>query len=182
MIAMQYRFRLPVDYDMSIITTRILENGHQLDSFPGLLLKAWCYARSSDLLCTDEPLYAPFYLWQDSSSMADFLTGSGFRRLVQDFGRPQIDSWLVLDYRPAAELSQSAFARRIITPVLPREDLAQCRCSSDIIGENTTQIVALDMQHWRRLNFQLSPLAFTDRADTERYRVGHLSLPHHITP
>ncbi|CAO95850.1 DUF4865 family protein [Erwinia tasmaniensis] len=182
MIAMQYRFRLPVDYDMSIITTRILENGHQFDNVPGLLLKVWCYSESNDPFCTDEPLYAPFYLWQDCSSMASFLTGGGFRRLMQDFGRPAIDSWLVQDFQPAAELVQSVFARRIITPVLPKADLAQCRHASETVAESTTQIVAWDVQRWRQLNFQLSPQPFTDDDSAERYRVGHLSISHHMTP
>ncbi|WP_455817650.1 DUF4865 family protein [Pseudomonas cerasi] len=117
MIAMQYRFRLPADYDMSIITTRIRENGHLLDGFPGLLLKAYCYAETDSAQGIADPLYAPFYLWKDGDSMTTFLTSSGFRRLTKDFGWPHIDTWLVLDYQRAAQLPRSAFARRIITPI-----------------------------------------------------------------
>jgi len=40
MIAMQYRFPLPADYDMAIIDRRIADKGHLTDGFPGLLFKA----------------------------------------------------------------------------------------------------------------------------------------------
>lgn len=39
MIAMQYSFSLPADYDMSIIDRRIAEKGHLLDNFPNLKFK-----------------------------------------------------------------------------------------------------------------------------------------------
>jgi len=180
MIAMQYRFRLPADYDMGIITTRIQENGHLLDGFPGLLLKAYCYAENDDPFSHNEPLYTPFYLWQDSEPMMRFLTSSGFRRLTQDFGWPQIDSWLVLDYQPAAELDLSSFARRLITPIAPYEDLMLRSSTSNKITPKTSQILAWDVQTWRHLTFQLSPQPFTDDTAAECYRVGHLSLPHNI--
>jgi hypothetical protein len=47
MLAMQYSFTFPADYDMAIIERRIAENGHRLDGFPGLLFKAYLYARRS---------------------------------------------------------------------------------------------------------------------------------------
>lgn len=180
MIAMQYRFRLPADYDMGIITTRIRENGHRLDGFPGLLLKAYCYTEYGGAQSCPDALYAPFYLWQDSDSMTRFLTSSGFQRLTQDFGWPQIDSWLVLHYQPAPELARSSFARRIITPVAPYSDLAQCSHLRDTPTEQSSQILAWDVQTWRHLTFQLSPQPFSDDNAAEHYRVGHLSLPHNI--
>lgn len=180
MIAMQYRFRLPADYDMGIITTRIRENGHLLDGFPGLLLKAYCYAGEAISESSDESIYAPFYLWQDSESMMRFLTSSGFKRLTLDFGWPQIDSWLVLDYQPAPEMLNSSFARRVITSIAPYSDLTHYRRVSEIVTDTTSQILAWDVHSWRHLTFQLSSQPFTDDGAAERYRVGHLSLPHNI--
>ncbi|MBK4724857.1 DUF4865 family protein [Erwinia sp. MYb375] len=180
MIAMQYRFRLPNDYDMAIITTRIHENGHRLDGFPGLILKAYCYAEYGSPQSSTDPLYAPFYLWQDSKSMTRFLTSSGFQQLTQDFGWPQIDSWLVLHYQPAVELADSVFARRIITPIAPYTDLIPYSSGADKQAGHVSHIQAWDTQTWRHLNFQLSPKPFTDDTAAECYRVGHLSLPHNI--
>lgn len=38
-VAMQYSFVLPADYDMNIIKQRIASKGHLLDDFPGLIFK-----------------------------------------------------------------------------------------------------------------------------------------------
>lgn len=176
MIAMQYRFRLPASFDTGIIERRIRDNGHLLDNFPGLLLKAWCYTHGNDLLTGSEPLYAPVYLWQDSPSMTKFLQSAGFQKLTADFGWPEIDYWPVLDYRPGCVLRQSAFARREIISIAPYSDLTRI---TDGLAESAdlTRIVAWDIRYWRRFCFELSARSFDDLPDSERYRVGHLSLP-----
>ncbi|ROR05143.1 DUF4865 family protein [Erwinia sp. JUb26] len=176
MIAMQYRFRLPSDYDMTIIENRVRENGHRLDNFPGLVLKAWCYTSSSDTHTASEPLYAPFYLWQDSASMAAFLQSDGFKKLVTDFGRPAIDCWPVLEYRPGSNLQHSAFARREIVPITSCSDLSHIG-SMSVPAAGITRILAWDVRQWQRVCFELSDLPFDDAPGAERYRVGHISLP-----
>jgi Domain of unknown function (DUF4865) len=40
MIAMQYNFTLPADYDMSVIDRRIADKGPLLDGFPGFKFKS----------------------------------------------------------------------------------------------------------------------------------------------
>ncbi len=45
MLAMQYSFTLPADYDMAIIQDRITRFGHLLDNAPQLLIKAYLYAQ-----------------------------------------------------------------------------------------------------------------------------------------
>ncbi|MBM7344658.1 DUF4865 family protein [Pantoea coffeiphila] len=175
MIAMQYRFRLPTDYDMTIIENRVRENGHLLDNFPGLVIKAWCYACSRDPHTASEPLYAPFYLWQDSAGMAVFLQSNSFKKLISDFGRPAIDCWPVLGFRPGSTLQRSAFARREIVPIAVDSDLSQISNLPEPAA-GITRILAWDVQQWRRLCFELSEMPFGDAPSTERYRVGHISL------
>lgn len=77
MLAMQYRFTLPADYDMAIVRRRIANFGHRLDACPQLIVKAYLYAQRSE--GSAENLYAPFYLWNSSAGMSDFLTDEGFR-------------------------------------------------------------------------------------------------------
>ena len=61
MIAMQYSFTLPADYDMAIVHRRIAEKGHLLDDFPQLHFKAYLSAqRDDESLASRENLYAPF--------------------------------------------------------------------------------------------------------------------------
>ncbi|CAI0691623.1 Uncharacterised protein [Serratia marcescens] len=48
MLAMQYRFTLPADYDMAIVRRRIADFGHRLDACPQLIVKAYLYAQRSE--------------------------------------------------------------------------------------------------------------------------------------
>ncbi|MEL7696657.1 MULTISPECIES: DUF4865 family protein [Pantoea] len=48
MIVMHYRFTLSADYPMATIEQRIRLNGARLDGFPGLIAKAYLYARLDD--------------------------------------------------------------------------------------------------------------------------------------
>ncbi|CAI0822300.1 Uncharacterised protein [Serratia quinivorans] len=92
MLAMQYSFTLPADYDMAIIQDRITRFGHLLDNAPQLLIKAYLYAQKGEY--GEENLYAPFYLWNSSTGMSDFLIGEGFQGLSRAFGWPQVRQWL----------------------------------------------------------------------------------------
>lgn len=93
MLAMQYAFTLPADYDMQIIRRRVAEKGHFLDAFPGLGLKAYLI-RERGVHGSLINQYAPFYLWSELDAMAQFLWGgAGFGSVVAAFGRPQVQSW-----------------------------------------------------------------------------------------
>ena len=59
MLAMQYTFTLPADYDMDIIRQRVTTKGPAVDGFPGLGFKAFLYTRRGDH--GPENLYAPFF-------------------------------------------------------------------------------------------------------------------------
>jgi len=49
MLAMQYCFSLPADYDMAIVRRRISDNGHRMNGFPKLVFKAFLHASASAL-------------------------------------------------------------------------------------------------------------------------------------
>lgn len=83
MLAMQYSFTLPADYDISDIRERITTNGYLMDGFPLLVFKAFPYAsRDQGRHYACENLYAPFYLWESTEGMNNFLVSSGFATLV----------------------------------------------------------------------------------------------------
>ena len=73
MIAMQYSFVLPADYDMGIVDRRIAEKGPSLDNFPNLKFKAYLTARRADAGRSRENLYAPFYVWDHADGLNDFV-------------------------------------------------------------------------------------------------------------
>jgi hypothetical protein len=96
MIAMQYSFVLPGDYDMAVIDHRIREKGPMLDGFPHLRFKAYLSARTQDDGFTSlENLYAPFYLWDEPAGLDAFLTGPGFSAVARDFGWPSVRTWML---------------------------------------------------------------------------------------
>lgn len=96
MIAMQYTFVLPADYDMTLIEQRITEKGHLLNGWPGLVFKAYLYARK-DATNYHSPVncYAPLYVWQDHHAMMAFLNSAEFKALCEHFGRPQVKTWFI---------------------------------------------------------------------------------------
>ncbi|MEG9486556.1 MAG: DUF4865 family protein [Pantoea brenneri] len=79
MIVMHYRFTLPADYPMATIEQRIRLNGARLDGFPGLIAKAYLYARlDDDQLAVAENRYAPLYFWQHASACSNSCKARAF--------------------------------------------------------------------------------------------------------
>ncbi|HTP39051.1 MAG TPA: DUF4865 family protein [Steroidobacteraceae bacterium] len=183
MIAMQYSFTLPADYDMAIIRRRIAEKGHLLDHFEGLHMKAYLHAtRGED---SRENLYAPFYVWRDSEAMQRFLGGAGFEALVQSFGWPSIRCWQVWDATLPPEAAHARFASRDIQPIAPytalealrRNELA--RMQHDLERGALAAVTAFEPTTWTRVSFRLydeMPLRSPGEG-AQRYAVGHVSQP-----
>ncbi|PLR53758.1 DUF4865 family protein [Chimaeribacter arupi] len=173
MIAMQYRFVLPADYDMGIITRRIRDNGAKLDGFPGLVFKAYLYADRQDALpCTQENSYAPFYLWRESRAMQRFLCSPGFAALSRDFGWPHILCWPVLHAPDVAWLAQCRVACRQLTPIAPFSDLTSVTAATQAPGE----LLAWDTARWERLQMRFMPeIPAAPEPGAHYFRIGHLS-------
>ncbi|CRH37341.1 Uncharacterized protein BN1183_CU_00180 [Pantoea ananatis] len=178
MLAMQYRFVLPADYDMTIIQRRIDDNGYKMAGFPGLIFKAWLYAcKAKGPTNTDENVYAPFYLWQDAESMHCFLSGAGFKKLTEDFGWPQVHTFPVLSARLSPEMVQAGFASLNVSTVPAYADLAGLTQPPKQAGA-LARLSALDTFHWRHIDFCLWTTApAQDSGHFQRYQVGHLSVP-----
>lgn len=186
MIAMQYGFTLPADYDMAIIDRRVREKGPLLDGFPRLRFKAYLSARKRDAgFASAENLYAPFYLWDEPEGIDAFLSGPGFAALTRDFGWPSVETWQVWDARLAPDLGAARYATREIRPIPPYSDLAERRetavaeARSAMKAGALAAVAAFDPTTWRRLCFRLWPTTPAPTgAETEQiYAVGHVSLP-----
>ncbi len=98
MLAMQYSVRLPKEYDAAKVYERVSRRSPMFAGCPGLSHKFYLYDR-------DEHIYAPLYIWENSQAAQNFLMNSLFGDVVQDFGRPRVRSWQILDfgYGPARE-------------------------------------------------------------------------------
>ena len=189
MIAMQYSFILPADYDMDIVDARIRDKGPLLDNFPDLVFKAYLTARKGDpVTLSRNNLYAPFYVWKAGEGLNDFLCGPGFAGVSAAFGRPAVKTWIPWKTAIAADIREARFATKDVTDIGPGADLVAARsegCAAALADTETggalASVSAFDPTGWTRLRFRLwkelpqSALA----SGTLAYRLGHLSLPAH---
>jgi hypothetical protein len=187
MIAMQYSFTLPADYDMAIIERRIAEKGPLLDGFPNLKFKAYLSARrEGDGMGSRENLYAPFYVWENGDGLSDFLCGPVFASLTQSFGWPTVRTWVVWRAHLSEKVSRATFATRdlLVTPPFTALDELRRR-ESDAALEDVQKrdalasVAAFEPTTWTRVRFRLwgDDRAAVVGEGTQAYRVGHLSLP-----
>ncbi|AHH95518.1 hypothetical protein KALB_2149 [Kutzneria albida DSM 43870] len=178
MHAMQYEITLPADYDMGIIRRRVADKGPLLDNFPGLGLKAYC-VRERDSSPVNQ--YAPFYLWHNTSGMSRFLVGgSGFRSIIDSFGRPVVRHWVGAGFQRGPAFGAKAVAASKQLTAIPAEAdpeavtelaLAELRArTSDpavLCGA-----VAIDPSSWELVHFTLCAEPVEGG-----YQVLHLSCP-----
>jgi Domain of unknown function (DUF4865) len=186
MIAMQYSFTLPADYDMAIVRQRIASKGHLLDDFDGLHFKAYLHAsRDNAALSTRENLYAPFYLWRDSAAMQRFLGSAGFAQLTQAFGWPAIRCWPVWDAYLSPEAQHASLASRELDTIAPYSSLDLLRqddhasLQHDIERGALAAVNAFEPTTWTRVRFRLWGEPHPSLAADHRqlYHVGHVSQP-----
>jgi hypothetical protein len=187
MIAMQYSIVLPADYDMNIIKQRIVDKGHVLDNFPGLIFKAYLTAcKNAGPTKSQDNLYAPFYLWEDNDAMNRFLAGDMFAGLAQAFGWPAIKTWSVWDSHLKADMANARYATREAVDIAPyaslREMQEQERAAVQSISKNHGAlgvVSAFEPTTWNlvRLNLWAGIDDVPARNGIQRYEVGHISRP-----
>jgi hypothetical protein len=174
MIAMQYRFPLPADYDMAIIDRRIADKGRLTDGFPGLLFKAYLSARKGG--AAHDNAYAPFYVWNTVDGMHAFLNGPGFAAVSQAFGRPAVATWLVWQARLGPGFAQARFASVEQRAILPGTDLEALRREETGGGDRALAIVVgYEPGTWTLVRFRLWDSEPAADAATLVYAVGHVS-------
>ncbi|GAB3258072.1 DUF4865 family protein [Chitinimonas naiadis] len=185
MIAMQYSFILPANYDMALIDQRIAQNGHKFDGFPGLRFKAFQSSRKLAGQVRDNR-YAPFYLWNSPEAMTHFLSSDGFAAVCEAFGRPSIDIWPVWRANLSGQLAEARYASR---DVLPISDGTHLNILRERAGEDADRqlgrdgalavVTAVDPANWRQLRYTL----WRDRVERaeadslQLYDIGHMALP-----
>jgi hypothetical protein len=165
MIAMQYVFTLPADYDMGRIVDRVAAKGPSFDDFPGLVFKAFLISEAGrDGAGANR--YAPFYVWQSPEALSGFLGSPGFAALVASFGRPQVRTWLPL--KVAAPTGPIETLDLTEEAVPEGTDIAAL-----IAGDRDSDVVGLDPTGWRLLRVRFDAAG----ASSSRFRVLHLSQP-----
>lgn len=185
MIAMQYSFTFPTDYDMEIIQQRIANKGHLTDKFPELAFKAYLYALAEQQ-SQHENQYAPFYLWHNNEGVNQFLSSAGFKGLVDSFGWPSVKIWSVLYSQLSPQLHQAVYATEEIAVISPYTNL-------DTLAKNETElaqrimtesgasgcVIAFEPTTWTLVKFYLWGAKNNSVAnkDVRKFNIGHISIP-----
>lgn len=181
MIAMQYSFVLPADYDMGIVHRRIAERGHRTDGLPGLLFKAYLVAEKNGDAAADN-LYAPFYLWQHADAMHDFLASPGFASVSQAFGWPSVPTWTTWHAHVSPDVAHARFATRSNHAIAPHTALATLREAEGAAAQVALAagalavVVGFEPGGWTLVRFCLWRERPDVAAGVQAYRVGHLSV------
>ena len=165
MIAMQYVFTPPADYDMGRIVDRVATRGGAFDDFPGLLFKAFLMSEAG----RDGALanrYAPFYVWRSPDAMRHFLAHPGFAGVCASFGRPQVRTWLPLKVVPPTGTIETLDLNEEAVP--EGTDVAAL-----IEAEHAADVVGLDPTGWRLLQARFD----APDVSANRFRVLHVSQP-----
>jgi Domain of unknown function (DUF4865) len=186
-LAMQYESTLPADYDMGVIRHRVATRGAGTDAWPGLALKAYL-VRERGVGGSTVNAYAPFYLWNTTEGMNDFLWGTGFRGVLSDFGRPVVRQWTGLGFEPGPAFGAPPVtaARRVwLSPADadPAADiaaaLARIRTGAHSAGVHSVAL-AIDTSRWQLVELTLLGTALPELPEDSRvqyYQVLHLSAP-----
>lgn len=186
MLAMQYAFTLPADYDMDIIRARVSTKCVTYDRLPHLGFKAFLITEQGKD-GNHENSYAPFYLWQEPQGMHDFFGSDKFQGLVQSFGWPTIRTWSILDV---------ALGNTAVAPLHATRELVQIASYADLqelyIRELAEQreamrsshvhsrLVAFEPTTWTLVRFTLWEVFGSDERRSQgmqHYEVLHLSAP-----
>jgi hypothetical protein len=183
MIAMQYSFTLPADYDMAIVDRRISEKGHLINEFPNLKFKAYLSARKLDATGNSENLYAPFYVWDKNEGLNDFVCSPGFAGLTQSFGWPSVKVWSVWNCVVSDKLKSAACATRAVIATPPFSDLTSLRqresddAAADVNKHGAiASISGFEPTTWSRIRFRLWGEKVKPSADNKIYDVGYMSV------
>jgi len=177
MIAMQYSFVLPADYDMAIIRERIASKGPLLDGLPGLMFKAYLHAEQP------EHAYAPFYLWRDEQAMHDFLNGPGFAGVARAFGWPSVQTWTPWHTSIGADVRQAHHATRSTSSIAPYSALTELREQEEEYARHALQhgalavVVGFEPVTWTVTRLCLWRDRPSNAAAEQHYGVGHVSAP-----
>lgn len=183
MIAMQYSFVLPADYNMSIIDRRIADKGHLTDGLPGLIFKAYLSARKEEW--GPHNCYAPFYLWASTAGMNEFLSGPGFAALTHSFGWPSVKTWSVWGKEVSRSVAEARVARREIIPIHPYASLAEIRTQEARQAKELVHVhgalaavAGFEPTTWSLVRFELwdDLPPESSSPDVTYYDVGHVSM------
>ncbi len=182
MLVTQYFHRLPAGFDMGPIRERAVRVGAEYDAVPDLCFKA-ILVRERGRYGAAANAYSSLYLWQRDEAAARFVEGNLFRAVTDSFGRPSIETLLVLEARAGAARSPRSLRRHDIAIPLDADLAEVCAREREraraTAAEDATcaSIVALNVQSWRIARIVLSVDEPHAEGGETAYELGYLAAP-----
>ncbi|MBZ5788938.1 DUF4865 family protein [Burkholderia contaminans] len=182
MLTAYYAHRLPADYDLDIIRTRVDARGKLWDDTPDLLFKGFLLREAGRYGATENG-YASLYLWRNDRAFGEFVTDGRFRVVTDSFGRPTIDIQVAVDARKG-RASAARFARLDSVDIPTDADLdatlaQEIAHNRDVAARPgvVAAAVSVDPSRWRLTRVLLSEHEPDDGDAGTVYQVLHLARP-----
>ncbi len=155
MLAMQLNLRLGACGDETNAYARVVDCARRVNPRRDLV-------HAACLVDDDEHVCAPLYIWRTGGAMRCFLLGGPFSEVVDEFGRPRVRTWSVLEFDPGDTSVAPRYAVSEIDAVDPERSLwstaqrekerhRDILCRPGIFAHTT----ALDPDRWEIVRFSL---------------------------
>ncbi len=174
MIAMQYKIKLPNNYDMNIIRRRVSDNGKKTDGFQDLLFKAYLISENESTLENGNE-YSPLYLWKNNEGMNKFIFDGFYDNILKSFGWQKISIGVPLLLEMNINFSKSKFAFEIEKEIPEAQAMEPIRFSMDL-SECTGKVLIYNPDKWRYIEYYFCETLPENIPPVKIYEVLHLSM------
>lgn len=173
MIAMQYKVKLPNDYDMNIIRKRVMDNGHKTDGFEDLLFKA--YLIDENPTNSNSLEYSPLYIWKNNNGMNKFIFEGFFDNILKSFGWQNINIGIPLMIDLSENFSKSTYLIEHYHDIQPTENLTAPSFSS-YFSNYTGRVLIYNPDKWKWVEFYFyTEKPLLSDVNNRLYEILHIS-------
>ena len=147
MNAMQYKIKLPENFDMDVIRKRVNDNGFKTDGFEGLLFKAYLIKDTES-----EKEYSPLYIWKDSEGMNKFIFDGFYDNILNSFGWQHINIGIPLEISLNDNFSKAKYLLELENHIEPTKKLSRPKFSG-FKNENSGKVLIYNPDKWKYAEF-----------------------------
>ena len=182
MLIAHYAHRLPANYDIELIRSRAQARGHLWDAVPELHFKAFLL-RERGRFGAIASEYSSLYLWRGDEAFRNFLADGRTKPVTDSFGRPQIETRVVLDARKGSG-REARFAYKQQFDIPADSDLTSAIAAEiERVSDTARQpgavaaVVGVDAERWTFTRVLLSENEPDGREAGLAYQVLYLAQP-----
>lgn len=147
MIGMQYNIQLPADYDMTIIHKRIENSGYKTDGFKDLVFKAYLISEKDQKGASNS--YRPFYVWEKTDGMNQFLFNGSFDNILSSFGWQKVEIGVTQKIERGTDFLKSRFVTIQSYEILETASLNNFDFEDKNLEIRTGKVVLYNPEKWR---------------------------------